>query len=95
MHRLTATMIIALAWCYLSVDERAVAPSPSATYSLELRTANRAVQNGHGLVLVVKLGLNGTCKFSIGQSEPMSLTQYIESWRKTAMDTLFKQLHMA
>ena len=95
MHRMAATILIALASCYLSIDERAVAPPPSATYSLELRIANRSVQNGDDLVLVVKLGPNGTCKFSIGPSDPMSLTQYFESWRKTALDILFKQLHMA
>jgi hypothetical protein len=95
MHRMAATMLIALAWCFLSIDERTDAPRSSATYSLELRVTDPSARNGNDLVVIVKLGPNGTSKFSMGRSEPMSLTQYFKSWRNEAMDTLFKRLHMA
>jgi hypothetical protein len=95
MHRLTATMLVALTWCFLLADEPAAAPQSSATYSIELRVSVPAAQNRNDPILIVKWGPNETSTFSIEPWSSASLAQYFKSWREAAMDALFKQLHMA
>jgi hypothetical protein len=92
---MAATILIALALCFLSMDVRDAAAKPSAACSLELRVSAPAVQNGNDLVMIVRLGTNGTSTISIGPWSRARLTQYFESWHEKAIETLFKRLHMA
>jgi aspartate aminotransferase-like enzyme len=95
MRRIKAIIFIALAWCFLSANNRAMAQAPSSTFSLELRVANPAVRNGADLVVIVRIGRYGTRALPMSEWNLAGLTQYFNSWRETAMEILLKKLHMA
>ena len=92
MQRMAATAMLALALCIPSEADRAVAPRPPSTFSLELRAANPALRSGDDLVLTLKIRTFETTRVFI---ENRCLAQYLHFWREAAMDILFKKLHMA
>jgi hypothetical protein len=94
MQRMKATMIIALA-CLLSANILAMNSRPPTTFSLEFRFAEPAVRSSSDVVLIVRIGMHGISRLPTAELDLAGLTQYIDFCRETAMDILFKKLHMA
>jgi hypothetical protein len=95
MRRIKAILLIALAWCFLSANNHAIAQPPGSTFSLEFKAANPAARDGIDLVVIVRIRMHATGTLPMSEWNLAGLAQYFNSWRETAMEILFKKLHMA
>ena len=94
MQRMKATMIVALA-CLLSASILAVNNRPPSSFSLEFRIAGPSVKRSFDVVVIARIGMHGLSRLPTAELDLAGLTQYIDFCRETAMNFLFKKLHMA
>lgn len=95
MQRMKAAMIIALACCFLLANDLAMTRRPSSNFSLELRVTNPEVRSRSGVVLIVRIGIDGMRTLPTAEWDSADMAQDFEFWRQTFMEMLFKSLHMA
>ena len=93
MQRMKATMIVALA-CLLSASILAVNNRPPSSFSLEFRIAGPSVRS-FDVVVIARIGMHGLSRLPTAELDLAGLTQYFDFCRETAMNILFKKLHMA
>jgi hypothetical protein len=94
MQRTKTTMIIALA-CFLTAGILALNSRPPSTFSLEFRVAGPSVKRSFDVVVIARIGMYGIRRLPTAEWELAGLTQCLDFWRETAMNILFKKLHMA
>lgn len=95
MQRMKAAMIIALACCLLPANELAMARRPSSNFTLELRVTNPEVRSRSGVVVIVRIGIDGMRTLPTADWDSAGMARYFGFWRRTFMEMLFKSRHMA
>jgi hypothetical protein len=94
MQRMKATTIIALA-CLLSASVLAMNSRQPSTFSLEFHVAGPSMKRSFDVVVIARIGMPGLGRLPTAELDLAGLTQTFDFCRETAMNILFKKLHMA
>jgi len=93
--RRSKAAIILLTYCLLSLKSNAISQNTSSTFSLELKVSSPALGNRTDVLVHVRIGTDRDRTYPLTQWGLAGLTRYFDSWYETAIEKLFKKLHMA
>jgi hypothetical protein len=93
MQRVAAATIVALALCSPPAHRRSA--GPATLLSLELRLPNPAIGNGADVAVTFRIGSDEREPFSFVPRSIADLAQYLEAWRESVTELVYKSEHRA